>query len=131
MFHVKHFGKVQTGAAGPRYMRWPDGHGPAFQTPKKLLCRIGFYGMVGQGLAQRPNRAGNAMAVGDHVIKSLLDPVAIGFCDDEGRKQFYGVACVACDLAEDFVIFKQWYGDELAEEAGVHCFKECPSCLEF
>ena len=71
------------------------------------------------------------LTLGDHSIKSLLDPVAIGFRDNECRKQLDGVACVARDLAEDFVIFKQWYGDELAEEAGVHCFKKRPSRLEF
>jgi hypothetical protein len=36
-----------------------------------------FECLFSEGLSERPDRSGNTMAVGDHVVERALDPVAI------------------------------------------------------
>jgi len=52
-----------------------------------LLCRSGFQGVIGQGFAERPNRARHAMAIGDDRIEGTFDPLAIRLRDDKRRKK--------------------------------------------
>src|ERR1700694_4568513 len=78
--------------------------------------RRSAHGVVDQGLAQRPDRAGDLVDGGDHGIERGLDPVAILFGDGQRRQQFYRVAAVAGDLGENLVVLERWPGDELAEQ---------------
>src|SRR5262249_16072207 len=99
--------------------------------PGALLCRIGFQGVAGQGFTEGPNRARHPMAFGNHHIKRLLDPGAIALRDEERRKQLYGVACVARDLAKNPVILEQRNRYELAKQPSARRLKERPGGFEF
>src|SRR5690242_11909423 len=96
-----------------------------------LVRCIGLHRMTRQSFSEGPNGARHAMAVGNDVIKSVFDPGAIGFGDDEGREQFYGVARVARDLAKNLVILEQGNCNKLAKKASAHGFEERPGRLEF
>ena len=85
----------------------------AVSGPRLLRC-TGFHGMIGQGLAERPNRARHAMAIGDRRLKGAFDPLAIRIRYDERRKKLHGVIRVARDLGKNFMILKQRDCDELA-----------------
>jgi len=57
------------------------------------------------------------VAAGDHGVERPLDPVAIFLGNGERRQQLDGVAAVAGDLRQDFLVLKQRHRDELAEQA--------------
>src|SRR6185437_15006228 len=109
---------------GQRYGRWQarrihrEARGGSAVESKRIatLCRSPD-GIVDQGLAERPDRAGDLMAGGDHVIERPLDPIAVLFGDIQGRQQLDRVTAVTGDLSEDLVVLEQWDRDELAEQA--------------
>src|SRR5690348_1384973 len=43
--------------------------------------------VVDQGLAERPDRAGDLVALGDHVVEGPFDPAAVLFGDRQRRQQ--------------------------------------------
>ncbi len=51
--------------------------------------------VVDQRLAERPDRAGDLVAVGDDGVERALDPVAVLIRDGQRRQQLYGVASAA------------------------------------
>src|SRR3954453_11733602 len=59
---------------------------------------------------QGPNGPRDAMTIPYGRIESRRYPITVGRCQDQGREQFDGVACVARDLRQNFMLFEQWYG---------------------
>ena len=86
--------------------------------------------VVDQRLAERPDRAGDLVAVGDDGVERPLDPVAILVGDGQRRQQLDGVAAVAGNLGEDLVVLEQRHGDELAEQPLVGGFQHVPRGLQ-
>ena len=97
---------------------------------RALLRRSGFQGVVGQGFAERPNRARHAMAICDDCIEGAFDPLAIRLRDYKRRQKLNGGVCVASDLDEDLVVLEQRDRDELTKQAGADRFEQGPRCLE-
>src|SRR5882757_8833972 len=86
-------------------------------TEESAVLRRLPHRVIDQRLAERPDRAGDLVAAGDHGIERLLDPVAVFLRDGQRRQQLDGVAAVAGDLGQDLVVLEQRHGDELAEQA--------------
>src|SRR6266851_8947738 len=88
------------------------------------------HGVVDQGLAERPDRAGDLVAGGDDGIERGFDPAAVFFGNGQRRQQLDGVAAVAGDLREDLVILEQRHRDELAEQTLVGGLEQIPRRLQ-
>ena len=71
--------------------------------------------MADQGFPQRPYGPRDTVTVGDDRIEGTKDPIAIGIGNDQRRQKLDGVAGVAGDLTENFVLLEERYGNELAE----------------
>src|SRR5262249_43119314 len=105
-----------------------DGPASRGRTPPPLPPRL--HRIANQGLAERPDCAGDAVGGGDHVVEGTLDEVAILVGDDEGRQQLDGVAGVAGDLSQHLVVLEERDRNELAEQSLVCRFQQVPAGLE-
>src|SRR6266481_1103238 len=101
--------RVRLGSASPTLRNplphWGRGEGEGVSIAEgALIAGAGLARMLGQGLAEGPDRAGDAMAVGNHRIEGALDPVAIAIGDHQRGQQLHRMIGVPRDLNEDLVI---------------------------
>lgn len=71
------------------------------------------------------------MAVGDHGIECVQDPVAIRIGDDKSWKQFDRMAGVASDLTKNSMLLKKRNSDELTEQTNSRRFQSVPGSFQF
>ena len=70
-------------------------------------------------------------AIGENRIERAHNPFAICARYNERRQKLYRATAVASDLAEDFVVLKEWHRNELTEQTLFGGLQGMPGCLEF
>jgi len=82
--------------------------------------------MAGQIFSERPDGAGDAVALGDDGVKTARDPIAVSFGNHECRQELDGMAGMTGDLAQQLMVLEQRDRDELAEQTDPGGFESMP-----
>ena len=86
---------------------------------------------AGQLFPNRPDRAGEPLALVHHLIQRLNNSIHFFIGDDERREEFNDFLIVARDLGQDVLAGVELHDDGLSEEAFLRAVKQRPGRFEF